>query len=178
MPTIRRLLLIAHIPILIAWFVLAAVVYDQLPERIPTHFDIRGEPDGFLDRSFTSWFLLPVIATVASLSIAFSGLLAGRNPNRWNVPNKQAFLALTDEQRVPIIEMMNTLMAAISLGTLLFMATLHYDSWRIITGASRRLSLISFGTLGLLLVVAIVGGIVFTLRFRRMLKEYAPTPRR
>jgi hypothetical protein len=71
--------------------------------------------------------------------------------------------------------MMNTLMAAISLGTLLFLATLHFDSWRIVSGTSRKLSIISFTTLGILLAVGIVGGIVFTLRFRRLLREAART---
>lgn len=171
MSTLRRLLLIAHVPVLLGWIILAWVVYDRLPERIPTHFDASGVPDGYMERSITSWFLLPLVGTLSALTIAFSSVYTGRNTNRWNVPNKQAFMALSDAQRQPIVDMMNTLMAGISLGTLLFLATLHFDSWRIITGASRRLSFISFTTLGILLLVGIGGGLVFTLRFKRMIRD-------
>jgi uncharacterized membrane protein len=167
------MLLVAHAPILLAWIILAWIAYDQLPERIPTHFDASGTPNGYMERSIASWFLLPLVGAISALTIAFSSIYTGRNPNRWNVPNKQAFLALNDAQRQPIVEMMNTLMAAISLGTLLFLATLHFDSWRIVSGTSRKLSLISFFTLGILLAVGIIGGIVFTMRFRRMLREAA-----
>ena len=173
MSTLRRLMLVAHVPILLGWIILAWVVYDRLPERIPTHFDATGNPDGYMERSIVSWFMLPLVGTISALTIAFSSVYTGRNPHRWNVPNKQAFLALSDAQRQPIVEMMNTLMAGISLGTLLFLAALHFDSWRIVSGASRKLSFISFTILGLLLVVGITAGIVFTLRFRRMLREAA-----
>ena len=40
----------------------AAAVYGRLPERIPTHFGLSGEPDGWTAR-FPGAFLMPLIAT-------------------------------------------------------------------------------------------------------------------
>lgn len=57
---------------------LAASNYNQLPERIPTHFGFDGNPDGFGPKS-RIW-LLPVLGLVLYL---FMGYLA-RKPHTYN----------------------------------------------------------------------------------------------
>lgn len=48
-----------------------AVLYPSLPDQIPTHWNIRGEADGFGPKTVAAW-LLPAIATglVAFLRVA------------------------------------------------------------------------------------------------------------
>jgi uncharacterized membrane protein len=49
-------------PVLIVLMVgFALAVYGRLPEQVPTHFDLSGEPDDWMDR-FPGAFLLPAIA--------------------------------------------------------------------------------------------------------------------
>lgn len=47
------------IPLLIvaAAFVASAMVYPRLPESIPTHFDMSGQPNGWSSRLFGAWLL-------------------------------------------------------------------------------------------------------------------------
>lgn len=49
-------------PVLIVLMVaFALAVYGRLPEQVPTHFDLSGDPDDWMDR-FPGAFLLPAIA--------------------------------------------------------------------------------------------------------------------
>ena len=57
---------------------LTAIYFDQLPDRIPTHFNSRGEADSYGDKS-TLWFL--VLVAIAIYSII---LLANRSPHLFN----------------------------------------------------------------------------------------------
>jgi uncharacterized membrane protein len=41
--------------IVVAAFVASAVVYPRLPETIPTHWDMSGEPNGWSGRFFGAW---------------------------------------------------------------------------------------------------------------------------
>jgi uncharacterized membrane protein len=47
------------IPLLIvaAAFIASAVVYPRLPESMPTHFDMSGQPNGWSSRLFGAWLL-------------------------------------------------------------------------------------------------------------------------
>ena len=46
-----------------ALWTLAATAWPDLPEHIPTHFDLSGRPDAWAAPGFASWFLLPTLAT-------------------------------------------------------------------------------------------------------------------
>ena len=47
------------IPLLIvgAAFIASAVVYPRLPETMPTHFDMSGQPNGWSSRLFGAWIM-------------------------------------------------------------------------------------------------------------------------
>src|SRR5690606_26826633 len=42
-------------------FIFSLAVYGQLPERVPTHWNIRGEVDGYSSRAFGAFFMPAVI---------------------------------------------------------------------------------------------------------------------
>ena len=41
--------------IVVAAFIASAVVYPRLPETMPTHFDMSGQPNGWSSRLFGAW---------------------------------------------------------------------------------------------------------------------------
>lgn len=58
-------------PVLVlGMFLVAAITFPALPERIPTHWNLQGVPDGWMDR-WPGAFLLPAVA------LGLLGLLAG-----------------------------------------------------------------------------------------------------
>lgn len=66
---IDKLLEIIGISGIIMLIVLPAAFYDSLPDEIPTHFDIRGNPDDFGGKG--SIWMLPVIGVVLYAALAF-----------------------------------------------------------------------------------------------------------
>jgi uncharacterized membrane protein len=57
--------------------ILTAALYTRLPARIPVHFDIHGEPNGWLAREIGAW-LLPAMALGLWLLLRFGGLILPR----------------------------------------------------------------------------------------------------
>ncbi|MCP3978401.1 MAG: DUF1648 domain-containing protein [bacterium] len=58
--------------------VYATVSYESMPERVPTHFGISGEPDAWSDKSITSVMVLPLMNLVVCPFIALMALLVSR----------------------------------------------------------------------------------------------------
>ena len=54
---IDRKFLIGIIVLLLIPFVVSFIFYPKLPERVATHFDAAGEPDGYSSRFFGAFFL-------------------------------------------------------------------------------------------------------------------------
>jgi uncharacterized membrane protein len=59
---------------------LTAVLYPQLPERMPTHFDLHGVADGWMVRRIGAW-LLPVLAAGTWLLLRLGGVIL---PRAWS----------------------------------------------------------------------------------------------
>lgn len=68
--------------LLFASWILAAYAYVVLPETIPTHFNMTGEPDGY--GSKISLVLLPLLSTVTFVGMTF----LNRKPEIFNYPAK------------------------------------------------------------------------------------------
>jgi uncharacterized membrane protein len=56
--------------ILVATWVLSLAVYPRLPDRMVTHWDLTGQPDGWSSRA-VGGFLVPVVMTIAYAVMAF-----------------------------------------------------------------------------------------------------------
>lgn len=96
-----------------ALFAGSLMVYPRLPERIPMHFDLSGQPDAWERRSLAAWLMLPVIAAGTALLLEVASRVSVRNPQLWNVPDKPRFLALTPEERAPIIHRLQNFMGLV-----------------------------------------------------------------
>lgn len=59
----------------LATVVYATVSYEAMPDRVPTHFGLSGEPDAWTDKSVVSAMLLPTGTLVLSPFLALMALL-------------------------------------------------------------------------------------------------------
>ena len=123
---IRRL----SIAVLAAYWAFCVIVFTKLPDRIPMHFNVRGQADGWSDNPIVAWFALPVLATVSVGFIYVLSNLARRTPHLWNVPKKKEFLALREDQRAPIIERMMVVIDVTGLYVVVLMWVMQYGIYR------------------------------------------------
>lgn len=140
---------------------LAISAWPELPERIPMHYDLAGNPDRWADRSLLGWFGVPLLGTVLGVLL---GLLlprwtvgmAARNSPWLNVPNKRAFVRLSEPARVRAVQPMVLGLVRIALLVQLLLGYLVYGGARIATGAWQSLpSWPSFAVLAALLACVV-----------------------
>jgi uncharacterized membrane protein len=58
-------------------FVVTVLLYDRLPDPLPTHFDLDGRPNGWMPRAVGAW-LLPGIELLVVALLRFGGHLLAR----------------------------------------------------------------------------------------------------
>jgi uncharacterized membrane protein len=58
-------------------FVVTVLLYDRLPDPLPTHFDLNGRPNGWTSRAVGAW-LLPGIEVLVVVLLRFGQHLLGR----------------------------------------------------------------------------------------------------
>lgn len=158
------------------WFALSA--WPELPPRIPVHFNLFGEADGFAGRG--AWFFLPVLATVlvpllGAILPRVSVRLAAANSPMLNVPDRRRFRALPLEDRVramgPVVILLRLI--AIEIAALFFVLLL--GTQRVATGAWPALPEPWFWLgVGSIVLTAILGSLWSLLAVRR-LSARAPT---
>ncbi len=67
---------------LIGTWILLLTNFQSLPETIPSHFDFRGNPDGYSSRN--TILVLPIVGTVAFFFLTW----INRKPHQFNYPVK------------------------------------------------------------------------------------------
>ena len=65
---------------LVSMFALTALAYGGLPDRMATHFDLSGRPNGWMPRATGAW-IVPVISVAVVALIRFAGSLT---PSGWS----------------------------------------------------------------------------------------------
>ncbi len=94
--------------LLVAMWAFALWAYDRLPDPIPIHFDAAGDPNGWADKSYASWLLVPGCAlgmTAVTYACALLAVLARTNPRLINFPGRyrRKFLALPAGRRESVL---------------------------------------------------------------------------
>lgn len=167
MSAVRRFIVLLDIALLIAWIALAIAVYDQLPQQIPTHFGPSGAADAWDSRTIANWLALPAIGVGATLLMLGMAQLSFNRPSMYNVPGKDALLALSPEQQRPFIEQLAMFMTFIGTSVLLLFMAIHYDTWRTAMGDQRGMSMVSWAAIALCLGTAIIALPIWMLQFKR-----------
>lgn len=149
---IDYLMEILGILIIIAMFIYNIINYSNLPERIPSHFDVEGNVDSYGDKA-TIW-ILPVISLLLFISL----YLINKYPHLFNYPveitvnnAKEQYLKATR-----LIRYLNTLIAFI-------FAFINYKTIQIALGNAQQLG----NGFMFFLIAGLFGGIVIYFIFSK-----------
>lgn len=116
--------------LVVALFAFSAWAYPQLPDRIPTHFGIGGEPDAWSDRSVAAWFLLPAVAAFVTVVMLLVGAMVSRRPQYVNMPAKARLLELPPEEQRPILARVQLFIYRLNALMLVMLSAIQLGSWR------------------------------------------------
>ncbi|HEX8320402.1 DUF1648 domain-containing protein [Longimicrobium sp.] len=150
---------LATLGLLAALYAGSAAAYPRLPERIPIHFDLAGNPDGWASTSLLSWFLLPLIATAMAGFLFVIGRVSEYRPELWNVPEKPRFLALPAEARAPIVARLRAFLALMAVMTTALMGVIQVEVFLTATGRGPAPPWLMTGAIVLMLVATGVTGV-------------------
>jgi hypothetical protein len=141
----------------------------QLPERVATHYDAAGNPNGWMTRDGTIAFHLGMLG-VTALAFAAAPMLLGRlSPALINIPNREYWLA--PERVEGTVDTLRRWMLALGCGAVLLMMAIAQLNFRANLEPMPRLS----GT-GLLACVA--GFLVYLTGWIVALYRRFPKPHR
>lgn len=134
---------------LLLQFVLLAVLWPQLPSRVPSHFGISGAADAWGPKA--TLLLLPVVSAVI-----YAGLtLIGRHPHRLNYP-----IALTEENAPRQYAIAQSLIATVKAVTLSAFAYVTIATCRVATGSASGLGVfflpLFLGALGITIAMHVM----------------------
>jgi uncharacterized membrane protein len=142
-----------------ALFAGSLMVYPRLPERIPMHFDLSGQPDAWEGRSLAAWLLLPVIATGTALLLEAASRHSVSSPRLWNVPDKPRFLALTPEERAPIMHRLQNFMALVGVTVTVVVMVVQASVYRAAIDPMPRMPVYALAAIVLHIGVLVVAGL-------------------
>lgn len=149
---------------LCAGLVQLALLVPHLPERVASHFDLRGEVDGWLDRrSFVITFALLEVF-LAGIFVAV-GEMVRRLPARFvNMPHREYWLAPEREAATRLA--LERDLAVLGAATLIVVLLAVQACYRVSTGAAERLS--AFPVLGTYAAVVCAWTVWLLLRHARV----------
>lgn len=149
----------------------ATVLWPFLPETIPTHFGIAGEPDRWGETTVLSWYLLPSIATAMTFLLWGVGRLVVRSPGTWNLPEREAFLRLTEKERAPVMASLLAYLAGVSILTALLFGALHVGVFTTAVGLTDGLPWYIGVQMAGSVTLILVGALVLRRRIDRQIAE-------
>jgi uncharacterized membrane protein len=145
----------------------SVLAWPALPDRIPIHFGVSGEPDVWVARTWLSWLALPTIALGMFALLHGVGRLSANRPHLWNVPEKQKFLKLSEHERAPIVELLLRYLSGFTLGLTAFFCLIQLCIFQVATGQAQRLPWFFSAGLILMLVGVIIGALGLNQRIKQ-----------
>ncbi|MFB3883306.1 MAG: DUF1648 domain-containing protein [Armatimonadota bacterium] len=134
-------------------------LWPRLPERIPVHFGLTGEPDGWSGKGWFSVFGLLGLAAVLLITFgaASSRLLGARY---YNFPGKERVLKLPREQQDYVLSPLREGMAWLGSSVAIAMALMARESWQVALGQRAGMPVWVFMVAFGVGVAAVIVGIV------------------
>ncbi|AWR86124.1 DUF1648 domain-containing protein [Meiothermus taiwanensis] len=117
------------------WF--SAALYAGLPQRIPGHFGFDGGVTRWASREEFWW--LPAVATGLALLVFGLTRLAFRYPAILNLPQKELFLSLPEEQRNKVVRGLDFHLALLMGLVCALFGYLQWKTYLVALGAAKGL---------------------------------------
>lgn len=149
---------------------------DQLPERVASHFDGQGNPNGFMPRQGLLAFHLGLVAFLAAIFLFLPAVLL-RIPNALiNLPRKDYWLA--PERREATLRRMGADMTWFGVATLAFLLVVEQLVFQAnVPGGTGKLPSVPFWiALGSYLLFTTVWMVPLLLRYLRVPPDQASRP--
>src|SRR5574340_1688755 len=152
---IRAKLLLALGAFVLAWvFAEGLLLWGDLPDRLPTHFGARGEPNGWATRNAFSVF--GPLVTGAVILITMS--LLRYRPTWYNFPGKEKAARLPTEQQAHVYAPLQESLAWLGAGEGIAMSLLSRQMWSVALEQRHGVSPLVFLAPIVVGVVAVVWG--------------------
>lgn len=149
---------LAILVVALTW-VMILIAYPLLPSRIPMHFALSGEVDGWATKR---WWLVLLPAIFQSLLVPLT-IWLGRHPEWSNLPSRRRFHELDEQAQRLIRILLAHMLVMIGLIASLAMAHISLAMIRVGVGLTDRLN--SWVLIGLtVLLLTIIGAYTFWLR--------------
>lgn len=159
-----RILFYLLVVLVLAQWLIPLAAYQSLPDRVPVHFDMAGNPDRWASKTGWELWIGPIIATfMAALAIVLL-----RFPQAFNVPRKAEIAALPPEPRARLHDLMREMILAIFVCVLLLMLAINAMVLRLATSSGGSPS---FALIILAMVVPLAVVLVYMVRITRAADE-------
>lgn len=113
----------------------SALVWPELPERVPGHFGLGGEVTRWDSPSALSWFGLPLVGlALVAMLYGIARLLPSR-PDLFNMPDKDRFLELPAAFRAPVVARMREMLHGLASLMLVMPGVIQWMRYRTAHGA-------------------------------------------
>lgn len=148
-----RMAAIALVALSIAAVALNAWYWPNLPNRIATHFNIRGRPDGWMDKTNATLLMLALQLGLPWLLVGVGEVIRYLPASLINIPRREYWLHT--DRREASLAYIRTWTGWVAIAVLLFMMSIgHLTYMANLRGAP--LNLVAFGTLLGLYLIGIV----------------------
>ncbi len=153
--------------------VYAAVTFQQLPARYPSHFNAQGVADAWARGDSPIWFFVPAVAAGLWLVLALvSFAVTGMPLSNINLPQKALALALPPEMQDTVKRLVGRLILIVGAFIVAASATVQWMMADVAIGGAPRPKLTPvFAMVGVTLLVAIVQSVGVSRRIRAMSAE-------
>ena len=148
----KLILLISTLPIIAMWLYLW-IMWNEIPNIVPTHFGFSGVPDNFGNKK--SLFIIPIIASILHLTLA----LLSKIPHSFNYP-----VNVTDKNAEALYKIGKQTMLLLDMEISLLFAILLCKSIQVAIGNESGLGIVIVP----IFMVIILGTVIYeTIRMKR-----------
>ncbi len=154
--------------------IFSIVVWNELPDKIPSNFDIEGNPDSYMDKIV--WIALPLLALVLTVLMYLSTKLVTKYPGLMNIPKKKDFFKLPKNEQLPILHYFNgfIVLTAVPMNAIFF--TIQVGIYEVAVEKSTSLGWQYIGIMIAALVGMTVMTIIFYVRISKTIKMAIEEP--
>ncbi len=99
---------------------LAVLLWIDMPERYPVHFDLAGNPTRWEERNPGMWILIVALSSISFMKVHLFQRFVFTNPDSpfLNLPYKTHFQKLPGERKLPVLRRVNRMLGLLNAGVL------------------------------------------------------------